>query len=103
MSELVSLSDQLTDAEWLGEIAAIGEDRGYSERVGRHHSAVFIDESLDVLLVSFDTVGTEVPEVNETPAAPVRRIGERSDRAEQVGVRQLASVERGRRLPTPEE
>lgn len=58
MSEVVSLSDELSDAEWLGEIAEIGDDRGYFEPIGRHHAALFIDESLDVLLVSFDTVGT---------------------------------------------
>ena len=50
------MSDQLTDTEWLAEIAEIGRDRGYYEAVGRDHGALFIDESLDVLLVSFDTV-----------------------------------------------
>ena len=58
MSELVSLSEQLTDAEWLAEIAEIGADRGYFEPLGAAHGALFIDESLDVLLVSFDTVAT---------------------------------------------
>ena len=58
MSELVTLSEQLTDEEWLSEIEEIGKDRGYFERVGNHHAALFLDESLDVLLVSFDTIGS---------------------------------------------
>ena len=56
MSELVTLSETLTDTEWLAEIADIGSERGYYEAIGRDHGALFIDESLDVLLVSFDTV-----------------------------------------------
>ncbi len=56
MSELVTLSDQLTDEEWLSELAEIGEDRGYYEPVGDRHGALFLDESLDTLLVSFDTI-----------------------------------------------
>ena len=58
MSELVTLSEQLTDEEWLSEIEEIGKDRGYYERVGNHHAALFLDESLDVLLVSFDTIAS---------------------------------------------
>lgn len=58
MSELVTLSEQLTDEEWLSEVEEIGKDRGYYERVGDHHAALFLDESLDVLLVSFDTVAS---------------------------------------------
>lgn len=58
MSELVTLSEQLTDTEWLAEVAEIGADRGYYEPVGPEHGALFIDETLDVLLVSFDTIAT---------------------------------------------
>jgi hypothetical protein len=58
MSELVTLSDQLTDEEWLDELAEIGEDRGYYESVGDRHGALFLDESLETLLVSFDTIAS---------------------------------------------
>ncbi|MEM9341504.1 MAG: phosphoadenosine phosphosulfate reductase [Pseudomonadota bacterium] len=56
MSELVTLSEQLTDEEWLAELAAIGADRGYFEQIGNTHTALFLDETLDTLMVSFDTV-----------------------------------------------
>lgn len=56
MAGFVSLSDQLTDEEWLAEIEGIGEERGYYEPVGADHGALFIDEALEVLVVSFDTV-----------------------------------------------
>ena len=58
MSELITLSDQLTDEEWLAEIAELGEDRGYYEPVGPAHGALFLDESPDVLIVSFDTIAS---------------------------------------------
>ncbi|MEM0946816.1 MAG: phosphoadenosine phosphosulfate reductase [Pseudomonadota bacterium] len=58
MSELVTLSEELTDAEWLAEIADIGAERGYFEPIGDDHSALFVDTALDVLLVSFDTIGS---------------------------------------------
>ena len=58
MSELVKLSEQLTDEEWLTELEVIGSDRGYFERVGNAHTALFLDETLSVLLVSFDTVAS---------------------------------------------
>ncbi len=58
MSELVTLSEHLTDAEWLAEIAEIGAERGYFEPIGEDHGALFIDTALDVLLVTFDTLGS---------------------------------------------
>ncbi|MBT8457340.1 MAG: phosphoadenosine phosphosulfate reductase [Rhodobacteraceae bacterium] len=58
MSELVTLSDELKDEEWLSEIEVIGDDRGYYEPVGKAHDALFLDDSLEVLLVSFDTVAS---------------------------------------------
>lgn len=58
MSELTTLSDQLTDEEWLAEIALIGEASGYFQTVGDAHAALFVDESLDALIVSFDTVAS---------------------------------------------
>lgn len=45
----------LTDQEWLGELAEIGEDKGYFERLGADHSVLFAEES-PRLLVSFLTV-----------------------------------------------
>jgi hypothetical protein len=58
MPELMSLSDQLTDEEWLSEIEEIGEERGYYKPLGSGHGALFLDESLDTLIVSFDTVAS---------------------------------------------
>jgi hypothetical protein len=56
MSEGVSLSDELTDDQWLAEIDRLGMSRGYYEPVGPRHGALFLDESFNVLLVSFDTI-----------------------------------------------
>ena len=39
---------------WLGRIEEIAEDDGYFEPVGPDHSAIFIDRSPSVLLVSFE-------------------------------------------------
>jgi hypothetical protein len=39
---------------WLGRIEEIAEDDGYFEPVGAHHSAIFIDRSPTVLVVSFE-------------------------------------------------
>ncbi|MEM1066224.1 MAG: phosphoadenosine phosphosulfate reductase [Pseudomonadota bacterium] len=58
MSELTRLSDTLSDQEWLAGISEIGDELGYFEQVGADHSALFIDESLEVLLVSFDTIAS---------------------------------------------
>jgi hypothetical protein len=58
MSDLLSLSADLTDDEWLAEIDTHGEERGYFEPVGPDHAALFLDESLDVLLVSFDSIAS---------------------------------------------
>jgi len=44
----------LTDAEWLAELAVIGEDKGYFEKLGPDHSVLFAEES-PKLLVSFQT------------------------------------------------
>ena len=56
MSELASLSDQLTDDEWLSVFREIGDQRGYYEPLGTRHGALFLDESLETLLVCFDTI-----------------------------------------------
>lgn len=58
MSDVITLSEDLTDDEWLAEIDELGMDRGYFEPIGAHHAALFLDESFDVLLVSFDTVAS---------------------------------------------
>lgn len=58
MEDVASLSDQLTDEEWLSELEEIGEERGYYQPLGKRHGALFLDESLETLLVSFDTIGT---------------------------------------------
>ncbi len=58
MEEVASLSGQLTDEEWLSELEGIGDERGYYQPLGKRHGALFLDESLDTLLVSFDTIET---------------------------------------------
>ncbi|MEL6645242.1 MAG: phosphoadenosine phosphosulfate reductase [Pseudomonadota bacterium] len=58
MSELTTLSEKMSDEEWLAELAEIGRERGYYEPVGAVHSALFVDQSLDVLLVAFDTIAS---------------------------------------------
>jgi len=44
-----------TLADWRSRIAEIGEERGYFQELGAHHSAMFIDEGT-TLFVSFETV-----------------------------------------------
>lgn len=58
MSELVTLSEELTDTEWLAEIADIGTERGYFQPIGDDHGALFIDAAPEVLIVTFDTIGS---------------------------------------------
>jgi hypothetical protein len=58
MEDVATLSDQLTDEEWLSEFEEIGEARGYYQPLGKRHGALFLDESLETLIVSFDTVAT---------------------------------------------
>ncbi|MEL6169075.1 MAG: phosphoadenosine phosphosulfate reductase [Pseudomonadota bacterium] len=56
MSDVVSLSEQLTDEEWYAEIEQIGNRDGYFVPLGPHHGAAFGDIGEDVLVVCFDTV-----------------------------------------------
>lgn len=57
MSYRLSVSEDLTDDEWLAEMEALGEAEGYFQPLGPDHAAVFVDDSLDTLFVSFDTIG----------------------------------------------
>lgn len=57
MSIDITLSEEMTDDEWLAEMESLGEDEGYVQPLGPDHTAVFIDDSLDTLLVYFDVVG----------------------------------------------
>jgi hypothetical protein len=52
----VTLSEEMTDEEWLAEIEGFGEARGYFQPLGDRHGAVFADNSLDTLLVYFETI-----------------------------------------------
>lgn len=52
----VSLSDDLTDTQWLVELEEIGEEAGYFSPLGDRHAAVFADRGQDVLLVSFESL-----------------------------------------------
>ena len=56
MGSDVTLSEELTDDEWLAEIETFGEFKGYFQPLGNAHAAVFADNSLDTLLVYFDTI-----------------------------------------------
>jgi hypothetical protein len=53
----VTLSEDLTDTEWLCELEEIGRDRGYFAPLGDDHSVVFVDGDASVLFVSFETRG----------------------------------------------
>ncbi|MEO0654171.1 MAG: phosphoadenosine phosphosulfate reductase, partial [Pseudomonadota bacterium] len=48
----------MTDEEWLTELEQVGQANGYFESIGDQHAALFIDESLETLIVSFDTVAS---------------------------------------------
>jgi hypothetical protein len=56
MSGDVTLSEELTDDEWLAEIETFGRAKGYFQPLGNSHAAVFANPSADTLLVYFDTV-----------------------------------------------
>lgn len=56
MGRDITMSEELTDDEWLAEIGSFGEERGYYRALGKTHAAVFVDRSLETLLVHFDTV-----------------------------------------------
>jgi hypothetical protein len=51
-----TLSEELTDDEWLAEIENFGEAKGYFRPLGSLHAAVYADASPDTLLVYFDTI-----------------------------------------------
>ena len=46
----------LPRGEWLSALRKIGEERGFSEPLGKKHAAIFVEEG-DTLLVSFETMG----------------------------------------------
>ena len=58
MSDPTSLSEQLTDSEWLSELAEIGTSRGFFRRLGPRHNAIHLQGSDETLLVGFDTIAT---------------------------------------------
>jgi hypothetical protein len=58
MSERVSLSEDLTDDQWMGAFEELGNDRGFFHPIGDDYGAFFTDASQDVLVVSFDTLDT---------------------------------------------
>jgi len=51
----VTLSEDLTDTEWLCELEEIGRSRGYYSPLGDDHSVVYADGSADTLFVGFET------------------------------------------------
>lgn len=52
----MTLSDGLSDAEWLEEVEEIAEERGYFSPLGEDHLAVFVDCESDTLFVSFEAM-----------------------------------------------
>lgn len=56
MGSDLTLSEELTDDEWLAEIETFGETKGHFQPLGSAHAAVFANNSPDTLLVYFDTV-----------------------------------------------
>ena len=52
----MTLSEGLSDAEWLEEVEDIAEERGYFSPLGDDHIAVFVDAESDVLFVSFEVM-----------------------------------------------
>ncbi|KUF11427.1 hypothetical protein [Pseudoponticoccus marisrubri] len=46
---------RLSRSDWLAELRHIGDASGFSEPLGRHHAAVFVEEG-DTLLVSFESM-----------------------------------------------
>jgi hypothetical protein len=56
MGSDVTLSEELSDDEWLAEIETFGEAKGYFQPLGNSHAAVFAANSPETLLVYFDTI-----------------------------------------------
>ena len=56
MSELASLSEHLTDEEWLAELELVGKTHGAFTALGADHAAVLTNPDAEVLVVSFDTL-----------------------------------------------
>ena len=56
MGSDVTLSEELTDDEWLAELESFGAARGYFQPLGSLHAAVFAEHSPDTLMVYFDSV-----------------------------------------------
>ena len=51
-----AISGDLSDAAWLDELRKIGERHGTYSALGKDFSAVFVEQSQHVLLVSFETI-----------------------------------------------
>ena len=54
MPQRVSLSDDLTDEEWVSALRKLGSDRGFFHRLGKGHTAVFAAGTENALLVTFE-------------------------------------------------
>ena len=73
-----TLSDDLSDFQWLNALEEIGEEEGYFSPLGDDHAAVFIDRTQDVLFVAFETL-TGVRAVGETGLPLAFDVCERRD------------------------
>ena len=56
MSDPVILPDSLSASEWMAELAAIGNQRGYFTPLGKKHAALYVAGSSKVLAVSFESM-----------------------------------------------
>ena len=50
-----TISTELSDAEWWDALRGIGNEHGGFSNLGRHHAAVFVEQSHKVLFVGFET------------------------------------------------
>lgn len=58
---------RLSRADWLLELKRIGENKGFSEPLGKRHASIFVEDG-DTLLVSFESVpGIEALSPSRTP------------------------------------
>ncbi|WP_299921342.1 phosphoadenosine phosphosulfate reductase [uncultured Pelagimonas sp.] len=58
---------RLSRADWLAQLRNIGDNKGFSEPLGKHHAGIFVEDG-DTLLVSFESMsGIEALSTTRTP------------------------------------
>lgn len=56
MSERIEIPESFSESEWIAELATIGSQRGYYTPLGKKHSALYVANKGNVLLVSFENM-----------------------------------------------